>query len=277
MSTSPTSGGGEPPAAAVVAAPPPSVGLHGTVAMFDPSQDDWCEYIERLEHYFTANDIASSEKRRAILLNAVGAATYRLIRTLVAPAKVSEISFDNIVDRARNLKPSPIVKRFEFNTRRQKENESVAVYVAELRKIAEYCEYGRVLSDMLRDRIVCGILDRTVQRRLLQQPDLTFEKALEIALASEAADKDSKRLNLSAAPDKDLSIGKVKDGPSRTPPSHHKGDRNPKRGKPFKSEKTQQTPRVRGRGSVPGLGENTMKTTVPTRNTSVTTARKRVI
>ena len=94
MSTSPTSGGGEPPAAAVVAAPPPSVGLHGAVAMFDPSQDDWCEYIERLEHYFTANDIASSEKRRAILLNAVGAATYRLIRTLVAPAKVSEISFE---------------------------------------------------------------------------------------------------------------------------------------------------------------------------------------
>ncbi|CAI8031471.1 hypothetical protein GBAR_LOCUS17861, partial [Geodia barretti] len=46
MSTSPTSGGGEPPAAAVVAAPPPSVGLHGAVAMFDPSQDDWCEYIE---------------------------------------------------------------------------------------------------------------------------------------------------------------------------------------------------------------------------------------
>ena len=94
-----------------------------------------------MEHYFTANDIASSEKRRAILLNAVGATTYRLIRTLVAPAKVSEISFDNIVDRARNPKPSPIVKRFEFNTRRQKENESVAVYVAELRKIAEYCEF----------------------------------------------------------------------------------------------------------------------------------------
>jgi hypothetical protein len=33
-----------------------------TVAMFDPLQDDWCEYIERLEHYFTANDIVSSEK-----------------------------------------------------------------------------------------------------------------------------------------------------------------------------------------------------------------------
>ena len=70
-----------PPAAAVSAG---SLGLYGTVAMFDPKQDDWCEYIERLEHYFSANDIVSSEKRRAILLTAVGASTYRLIRTLAS-------------------------------------------------------------------------------------------------------------------------------------------------------------------------------------------------
>ena len=47
---------------------------------------------------------------------------------------------------------------------------------------------------MLRDRLVCGIFDRTVQRRLLQQVDLTFDKALVAALAAEAADKDSRRL-----------------------------------------------------------------------------------
>ena len=91
-----------------------------------------------------------------------------------------------------NPKPSPIVKRYEFNTRRQGENEAVATYVAELRKIAEFCDYGAVLSDMLRDRLVCGIHNRAVQRRLLQEPSLTYDKALEIALSSEAAEKDSK-------------------------------------------------------------------------------------
>ena len=130
----------------------------------------------------------------------------------------------------------------------------------------------------MRDRIVCGILDGTVQRRLLQLPDLTFEKALEIALTSEAADKDSKRLNLSAAPDKDLPIGKVKDGPSlaRLLPTT-KATAIPSAGSHSRARKDNKTPRVRGRGSVPGVGENTMKTTVPTRNTSVTTARKRVM
>lgn len=42
----------------------------------------WCrrcfqsEYIVKLEHYFAVNDIASSNKRRAILLTVVGGATY---------------------------------------------------------------------------------------------------------------------------------------------------------------------------------------------------------
>ena len=42
---------------------------------------------------------------------------------------------------------------------------------------------------MLRGRLVCGIHDQGIQRRLLQQTDLTFDKALEVALAAEAAEK----------------------------------------------------------------------------------------
>ena len=181
------SGGALAPAPVVfppVVAPAVSLGLHGAVVPFNPDQDDWSEYDERLEHYFSANNIVSSDKQRAILLSAVGASTYRLICTLVSPEKVTYYTFTSLVDKARahfNPKPSPIVKRYELNTRRPGESEAVATYVAELRKIAEFCDYGLVLSDMLRDRLVCGISNKTVQRRLLQEPALTFDKALGIA------------------------------------------------------------------------------------------------
>ena len=129
-----TEDGGEaarPPAPVVV---PPAVslsavGLHGAVVPFNPDQG---EYVERLEHYFA---IVSADKQRAILLSAVGPSTYRLIRTLVSPDKVTDFT---LVEKARahfNPKPSPIVKRYEFNTRRQGESEAVATYVAELRKM----------------------------------------------------------------------------------------------------------------------------------------------
>ena len=196
-----------PPAAAVAVAPVKGLGLHGTVILYDATQEEWSEYAERIEHYFTANDITSGAKRRAILLNAVGPATYRLLKTLVSPAKITELTFEEIVERAAkhfNPKPSPIVKRYEFNTRRQEEGETVATFVAALLKIAEYCEYGDVLDDMLRDRVVCGINNKAVQQRLLQEPSLTFEKALEMAVAAETADRDSRRLRGSSLPDKDV-------------------------------------------------------------------------
>ena len=150
-----------------------------------------------MTHYFVANDISKEEKKRAILLTAIGPSTFRLLKSLASPKRLEELRFDELVDLAAkhyNPKPLPIVKRFEFNSRSQKEGETIAVYVAGLRKIAEHCEYGEVLNDMLRDRLVCGTSNKGIQRRLLLQPDLTFDKAMEMALAAEAADKDSLRL-----------------------------------------------------------------------------------
>ena len=55
-------------------------------------------------------------------------------------------------------------------------------------------EFGRLanfasLNDLLRDRIVCGINDVSIQRRLLSEraTKLTFDKVLEIATSIEAA------------------------------------------------------------------------------------------
>ena len=83
-----------------------------------------------------------------------------------------------------HLQPSPsvIMQRFNFNGRMQKGEEAVAEYVAELRCIAEHCE---LLDEILRDRLVCGVKDTRIQRRLLAEPKLTFAKALEIAQAAE--------------------------------------------------------------------------------------------
>ena len=103
-------------AAAVIVTP----GLHGTVSVFDGSQEDWVEYAERLESYFIVNEITDPAKKQAILINAVGPSTYRLLKTLCLLGKPADQSFEEIVECVKkhfNPKPSPIVKRFEFNKR----------------------------------------------------------------------------------------------------------------------------------------------------------------
>ena len=71
---------------------------HGSLSEYESSQGTWSEYIERLELYFEANDVDSAEKKRAILLNACGAGMYKLIRSLAAPAKPSDVEYQALVE-----------------------------------------------------------------------------------------------------------------------------------------------------------------------------------
>ena len=66
--------------------------------------------------------------------------------------------------------------------------------MSELRSIAEFCKFGNTLEDMLRDRLVCGIEDNVIQKRLLADP-LTLAKSLKIAKRMESAAKNSATLN----------------------------------------------------------------------------------
>ena len=62
-------------------------------------------------------------------------------------------------------------------------SETVAEYVAALRKLFKHCNFGDTLDEMLHDRLVCGIANATVQKCLLTEPELTFTKAVTIAQA----------------------------------------------------------------------------------------------
>ena len=131
-----------------------------------------------MDQYFLANDVTDAAKKRAILLSVVGDKTYKLIRDLVAPKKPTEKSYKELVELLTTHlepKPSVIIERFKFNSRFRHEGETAAQYLAELWNLARYCEYGQNLDEMLRDRLVCGIKDGKIQRRLLSEKELTLK------------------------------------------------------------------------------------------------------
>ncbi len=98
-----------------------------------------------------------------------------------------------------NPTPSEIVQRFKFNSLFRHPGESVSTFVSELRSLCEFCNFGATLDDMLRDRLVCGINDDHVQRRLLAEDKLTFKRALEMAQAQETAAKNAQNLQCPGA------------------------------------------------------------------------------
>ena len=63
--------------------------------------------------------------------------------------------------------------------------------MAALRHLAIDCGFGDSFNVMLRDRLICRINDPRIQRRLLSEAELDFDKALKTALAMEMVDRDS--------------------------------------------------------------------------------------
>ena len=170
---------------------------HCKLDQFHTGQDDWESYEERLQQYFVANDVKDAEKQRAILLSTCGQSTYKVIRNLVAPTKPGECEYKTILEHLRRYyspKPSIIVQRCKFNTQYRQQGESIAKFVAELRHIAQFCGYDAALEEMLRDRLVCGVNDPRIQKRLLPETELTLKKAFELAQAIEMAEKDTRDL-----------------------------------------------------------------------------------
>ena len=169
----------------------------GSLSAFDPSQESISAYIERVEVFFAANDV-KEEKRVAVFLSVVGAPTFSLLRNLLAPEKPTDKTLRDLTAALITYyepKPLVIAQRFHFHRRDQQPSETIAEYVAALRKLSIFCEFGAQLDDALRDRLVCGIRSEAIQKHLLSVPDLTFKTALEKAQGMEAADRNSKDLH----------------------------------------------------------------------------------
>ena len=87
------------------------------------------------------------------------------------------------------------MQRFKFHSQVREPGESVATFMSELRSLAEHCNFQSTLEDMLRDRIVCGVNDHAIQKRLsVGEEKLTFEKAMSTAQAMETAARNAKEL-----------------------------------------------------------------------------------
>ena len=115
--------------------------------------------VERLSHFFTANGITEAAKKRAVFLSVIGAASYKTLRNILSPAKPGDKSYAELVEKlSKYFRPAPseIVERFKFHSRSRLPGESVATFVAEVRSLSEFCNFGDTLDVMFRDRLVCG-------------------------------------------------------------------------------------------------------------------------
>ena len=119
---------------------------HGKISDFRPEIDSVEDYKERFLLYCVANDISTDgDKGKTVFLTCIGATTYNLLKILVRPQKPQDLSLDELLEALqKHYQPRIVViaERYRFYKRQQREEESIAVYQSELRRLAKDCQFG---------------------------------------------------------------------------------------------------------------------------------------
>ena len=77
-------------------------------------------------------------------------------------------------------------ERCIFNTRNQKESETFDQYLTELRKLSSSCKFDTITPDeILRDRLILGLMNEKIKKRLLKDNELTLLTLIRICQSEE--------------------------------------------------------------------------------------------
>ena len=100
---------------------------------FQPQNEDFVSYTERMEQHFIAQGVTDEGKQKAVLLSSCGTQTYQLMRNLVAPDRPSTKTLAQLIKPVKGHHqphPSMIVQRLNFHSYMQIPDNKVTDFVA---------------------------------------------------------------------------------------------------------------------------------------------------
>ena len=158
----------------------------------------WKNWRRQWNHYSIATGLAdkSEDVQVSTLLTCLGQDALNVLDGLL-PSEEDQKCLDTVIEKFEEFcvgKTNETFERYKFNMRNQERGETIDMYVAELRKLAKTCNYQTLEESLIRDRVVLGIPEVAVRKRLLQESDLTLNKAISVVQAHEATLRQMDRL-----------------------------------------------------------------------------------
>ncbi|UYV76924.1 K02A2.6-like [Cordylochernes scorpioides] len=155
------------------------------------NEKKWETWRESFEIFAIAVNLESMPlvRQRAILKHIAGEKTVMIYKTFHISENDTYLNVKEMLDMLTNhFKPfkNTIQRRNAFFTCVQKERQGIMEFVTELKHLAQECEFENLTESLIRDRLIIGILDREVKRKLLEDPQLTLPRAISIAVISES-------------------------------------------------------------------------------------------
>ena len=106
-------------------------------------------------------------------------------------------SYDTVKQKFQdyfNVRHNVIYERAKFNLQKQEVGESVDDFLTSLHTLVEICNYGNLRDEMICDRTVVGILDKSLAERLQLDAALTLDGCIKLVRDTDVVQKQQKRL-----------------------------------------------------------------------------------
>ena len=156
---------------------------------FSFKAEEWTKWIKRLDRFRIASGMDAQDEENQVnaFIYSMGEQAFKRRRGGRLYGTVKDKLEAHFVT-CRNI----IFERAKFNQRQQEVGESADSFHTALHCLAEYCGYGALQDEMVRDRLVVTLRDKRLSEQLQMDPELTLEKAINKARQSEQVKKQLK-------------------------------------------------------------------------------------
>ena len=161
--------------------------------------ENWSYLREQWNDYEIATGLREKDEkiRVATLRGIMGKDCYNIYKRLALEKEEKERVTSILDGLDKYFKPALNVtyERFIFNTCDEQSHETIDEYVHKLRGLSETCEFGTLRDSLIKGRIVLGTKNKQVRVTLLNEKELTLDKALAVCRSSELTEQHLLKIN----------------------------------------------------------------------------------
>lgn len=165
--------------------------------------ENWKRFKRNFDIFMIAGELTakSDEIKINLLLNAVGEEAVRNYDSFDMTEDERKVYNDVVkaFDEFCTPKKNTVYERYMFYQRNQGDGEPFDTFLIHIRQLARTCEFEAKENEMLRDRIVMGVNDQKLQRKMLETPNLTYSIAVDKCRAHEATAEQMSTMNKSVS------------------------------------------------------------------------------
>ena len=177
------------------------------------SPEEWPKWARRFERFRSASGLSTKGEVVQVntLLYSMGDEADDILRSFKLSSDelkkydTVKAKFDQHFVKKRNV----IFERAKFNMRKQEEGEPVDAFVTDLYALAEHCSFGALHDEMIRDRLVVGLLSARLSEKLQLDAEFTLEKAITQVRQAEAIKFQQSLIRGEGAGKPDIPVGSV--------------------------------------------------------------------